>query len=66
MTVKGSYADGKCPDCGRTIPAKAVEGSECSNCGHVFWLIGDNYDEAEQTRRDEKNGLYGEHVDVAN
>src|SRR5512137_1140958 len=34
--VKESYPGGECPDCGQTIPDTAVEGEECSNCGHVF------------------------------
>jgi len=34
--LQQSYVDAQCPDCGEDIPADAVDGSECSNCGHVF------------------------------
>lgn len=40
------YEDGCCPDCGEEIPADAVDGSACSNCGHVFREVGDYYDSA--------------------
>ena len=30
------YEDGLCPDCAEDIPASAVDGSSCANCGHVF------------------------------
>jgi hypothetical protein len=36
--VKDCYDGGVCPDCNQAIPDEAVEGDECSNCGHVFWL----------------------------
>ncbi len=36
--VKDTYPDGECPDCGEEIPEEAVSGSECENCGHVFFL----------------------------
>jgi rubredoxin len=32
------YLSGECPDCGEKIPSVAIEGDECGNCGHVFWL----------------------------
>jgi len=38
------YDNDICPDCGENIPFDAVEGSECSNCGHVFWLEYPNSD----------------------
>lgn len=36
-TVKSNYEGGVCPDCGEAIPDSAVDGSDCSNCGHVFY-----------------------------
>jgi hypothetical protein len=36
--LKDSYENGECPDCGQSISSYAVNGSECLNCGHVFWL----------------------------
>jgi hypothetical protein len=30
--------DYQCPDCGEAIDLDVVEGEECGNCGHVFWL----------------------------
>ena len=35
--VKASYEGGVCPDCQEEVPNNAKEGSECSNCGHVFY-----------------------------
>jgi hypothetical protein len=35
--MRDAYDDGECPDCGEQIPSDAEEGSDCSNCGHVFW-----------------------------
>ena len=32
------YDEGKCPDCGTTVPKRAVAGAACTNCGHVFCL----------------------------
>ncbi len=37
MSVKDSYADGLCPDCGFDIPEDAPEGWECPNCGHACY-----------------------------
>jgi hypothetical protein len=34
--VGSDYLDGLCPDCSEDIPAEAVEGTACLNCGHVF------------------------------
>lgn len=34
--IKDGYDDGVCPDCQEEIPDDAVEGEECSNCGHVW------------------------------
>jgi hypothetical protein len=34
--VHAAYEGGVCPDCQEEIPDDAVEGDECSNCGHVF------------------------------
>jgi len=36
--VKEYYDYGKCPDCGKDIPKDTVEGEECTNCGHIFWV----------------------------
>lgn len=36
-TVKESYHNGECPDCGETIPDDVVEGQACANCEHVFY-----------------------------
>jgi hypothetical protein len=35
--VSQYYPQGECPDCGEDIPADAVAGQACKNCGHVFW-----------------------------
>ena len=35
--VRESYPDNECPDCGDEISLKAVDGTECDNCGHVFY-----------------------------
>lgn len=35
-TIKQSYEDGICPDCGQDIPDNVADGEECTNCGHVF------------------------------
>ncbi len=35
--VMNEYPDAECPDCGLPIPAVAANGSECSQCDHVFW-----------------------------
>jgi hypothetical protein len=37
MSVRDTYPDGACSDCGEPIPVDAGAGSECANCGHVFW-----------------------------
>ena len=39
MPIKNDYPDGVCPDCAEPIPADAEEGSECGNCGHIFFEI---------------------------
>ena len=39
--VKDSYDDGLCPDCEEEISNNAIEGDECGNCGHVFWVEDD-------------------------
>jgi len=36
--IKDAYVLGICPDCQVPIPDDIVEGGECFNCGHVFWL----------------------------
>jgi methionyl-tRNA synthetase len=36
--VRDSYPDEACPDCDTPIPAKAVDGDQCKNCAHVFWV----------------------------
>ena len=43
MSVRDTYPNGACPDCGEPIP-DAGEGAACANCGHVFWE--DTADEA--------------------
>lgn len=35
--VQKAYEKAECPDCGTPIPKSAVNGSNCKNCGHVFW-----------------------------
>lgn len=35
--VQKAYDNASCPDCQESIPKTAVNGSECKNCGHVFW-----------------------------
>lgn len=35
--IKDNYPDGICPDCSLDIPSNAVDGSECVNCGHIFY-----------------------------
>jgi len=35
--MRANYTDGICPDCNLPIPEDAENGSECVNCGHVFW-----------------------------
>ena len=37
MSVKDSYLNGVCPDCGEPIPDNAVDGQACVNCGHAFF-----------------------------
>lgn len=37
--VQKSYPKAECPDCGTHIPKSATNGSECKNCGHVFWSV---------------------------
>jgi len=32
------YDDGNCPDCSESIPDTMVDGGECFNCGHVFFV----------------------------
>lgn len=32
-----SYENGECPDCGLAISELHEDGSECENCGHVFY-----------------------------
>ena len=36
--LQRAYEDGICPDCFEDIPDDAVDGSACSNCGHIFWV----------------------------
>ena len=68
--IIANYDGGLCPDCGRKIRRNVKEGDDCRNCGHVFYgpkaTIMDDDDAHEQQRRDEKNGLYANKVDVAN
>ena len=35
--LQESYPYAECPDCGEGIQDDAVDGSSCSNCGHVFF-----------------------------
>ena len=44
MSIKDSYLNGKCPDCGSYIPNNALEGESCLNCSHVFWEEYDDFD----------------------
>jgi hypothetical protein len=37
VNMRANYIDGVCPDCNLPIPEDAENGSECVNCGHVFW-----------------------------
>jgi len=46
--IKDNYEGGVCPDCGLDIPPNAVEGEECSECGHVFWDASDDPDHFEE------------------
>ena len=36
--IQMSYMGERCPDCETPIPDTAIEGSECLNCGHTFWM----------------------------
>ena len=36
-SVKGSYENGACPDCGYEIPNDVQDGDRCENCPHVFY-----------------------------
>ena len=36
-TIKNSYPNGQCPDCGEEIPDDVVDEQSCENCGHVFF-----------------------------
>ena len=36
LLIIDSYPGGNCPDCYRKISMNVFEGSECTNCGHVF------------------------------
>jgi hypothetical protein len=42
--LQQAYEFGACPDCSEDIPSYAVEGDECGNCGHVFYLFGADND----------------------
>lgn len=42
-TIYQHYDQGQCPDCQAPIPADAVSGSACENCGHT--LVDDPEDE---------------------
>ena len=64
--IIGFYPNGECPDCGQKIRKTIKAGEDCTNCGHVFDVPKDDDDAAEQQRRDEKNGLYPDKVDIAN
>ena len=35
-TIKNSYNEGECPDCGEPLPEEICDGYECVNCGHFF------------------------------
>lgn len=43
--VKDEYEGGLCPDCQEPIPADAIHGGECSNCGHVWTEPSETDDE---------------------
>lgn len=37
--VQQNYHNAECPDCGNPIPRSATDGSECRNCGHVYYTV---------------------------
>lgn len=41
-SIKASYPDGECPDCGEPIPSDVQEGDTCCNCGHTFCIERNN------------------------
>jgi Zn finger protein HypA/HybF involved in hydrogenase expression len=42
--IKTFYDNGICPDCHHPINDTTVEGEDCPNCGHIFWLAYENND----------------------
>jgi rubredoxin len=50
ILVRDDYENGECPDCGQDIPKAAVQGEECSNCGHVFTGNVEGDDETNPSR----------------
>jgi hypothetical protein len=45
--IKSQFQDGNCPDCGLPIPDGIVDGGDCLNCGHVFYVEVRSCDELE-------------------
>jgi len=43
---------GECPDCFDDIPPETPDGGECSNCGHVFWLLDPKTQQILNSQRD--------------
>lgn len=44
--IQSQYENAECPECGEPIPDTAVDGSECVNCGYVFYIYEpDEYDQ---------------------
>jgi len=61
--VKNAYEDGVCPDCGEPIPDDAVDGVNCANCGHVFYMI-DNLNISLLLEREEPARVAVDHLTV--
>ena len=37
-SMRQHYSHGQCPDCSTRIPDRAIEGDQCTKCGHIFWI----------------------------
>ena len=42
LLIIDNYTNGACPDCDRKISKNVFEGSECTNCGHVFYSASED------------------------
>jgi len=51
-SIKDSYENGECPDCGDDIPVEVMEGEECKNCGHAFFAEVEGLDEGAENNQD--------------